>query len=312
MTIYIACPNGIVTGGVELLHQLCYQMNTYDNVNAYIWYIMNNGVNKHPDAYKKYNNPIAKETHLNEAILIFPEIWVNLSLSPAFINNKKIIYWESVDNYFNHTEKYIQMIFPDNCIHLAQSYYALDFLQNKAHIDNDHIVYVSDYLNGVYLELYDATIRRERFVLYNPLKGLNFTTKIMNTLKYFGTDVTFIPIENMTAGQVRNLMLHSILYIDFGDFPGKDRIPREAVISGCCIITSRSGAANYIHDVNIPDKYKFDKKDFNIESICNTIKYILDHYEECNSEYEPYRQDIRKEYSYFVNGVDKLINLLSE
>ena len=49
----------------------------------------------------------------------------------------------------------------------------------------------------------------------------------------------------MTPEQVVDLMSESKVYIDFGNHPGKDRIPREAVINGCCVITGVRGSARF-------------------------------------------------------------------
>ena len=67
-------------------------------------------------------------------------------------------------------------------------------------------------------------------------------------------------IENMSTEEVAELLNRSKVYIDFGNHPGKDRFPREAAISGCCIITGQRGAAANDIDVMIPRSYKFPDK----------------------------------------------------
>ena len=74
-------------------------------------------------------------------------------------------------------------------------------------------------------------------ILYNPAKGLSDLMLFKQKLQQITTDYTFIPIQNMSHTQIRNIMLQSKIYIDFGNHPGKDRIPREAAMCGCCIIT---------------------------------------------------------------------------
>ena len=39
-----------------------------------------------------------------------------------------------------------------------------------------------------------------------------------------------------------------------------NRIPREAAMCGCCVITNRNGSAANNVDVQIADKYKFDNE----------------------------------------------------
>lgn len=92
-------------------------------------------------------------------------------------------------------------------------------------------------------------------------------------------DVNWVPLVNMTNDQVKQKMLNSKVYIDFGNHPGKDRFPREAAISGCCIITGKRGAANYYEDVRIPEKFKFNQYKTKPENIIHRIRECLDSFE---------------------------------
>jgi hypothetical protein len=48
------------------------------------------------------------------------------------------------------------------------------------------------------------------------------------------------------------------LYIDFGHHPGRDRMPREAAMHGCCLITGILGSAGNAIDLPIPKEYKLN------------------------------------------------------
>ena len=63
----------------------------------------------------------------------------------------------------------------------------------------------------------------------------------------------------MSPIEVQELFKKSKVYIDFGYHPGKDRIPREAAVNDCCIITNREGSAKNNIDIPIFDKYKFSE-----------------------------------------------------
>ena len=71
----------------------------------------------------------------------------------------------------------------------------------------------------------------------------------------------FIRLENMNPQQLCDALDKSMIYIDFGNHPGKDRIPREACCRNCIVMTSKLGSANNSYDVPIPDEYKFDTTD---------------------------------------------------
>lgn len=310
MNIYVACPKNYATGGVELLHQVVYFLNTYNDINAYIYYVGSGIINKdnpHPADYIKYNNPYVTNIEYKEPsdTIIVPEIYVNNLFDESLKLFRKVIYWESVDNYFGHIRSIYRMKFPENCIHMAQSYYALDFLENIAKADD--IIYVTDYLNDSYFDK-NTIIDKKKQVLYNPAKGLEFTKKIINK----ASDIEFIPIKDLNREQVKELMKSSMVYIDFGNHPGKDRMPRESCISGCCIITGRNGSADFKKDVNIPDEYKFYREDENIDKIIEKIRYILDNYDTCNRDFEEYRKGIRQECFDFRTGITHLVNRLTE
>ena len=77
---------------------------------------------------------------------------------------------------------------------------------------------------------------------------------------YTFPDFHFFPLAGFNREQLATKFLESKLYIDFGHHPGKDRLPREAGIHGCCVITGLYGSASNAFDVNIPPAYKIDSR----------------------------------------------------
>jgi len=302
MDIYIYTPQGFETGGIELLHQLCSELNSYEEINAYIWYSDNNKAYI-PDCYKKYGNEF-KVTSIppKDSVLIFPESWAKLLNDDRFKEYTKVLYWESIYWYEHWIPKDQYLKFPEGTIHISQSWYAYEWLHEKTGID---AIMVTDYLNDEYMDV-DLNKPRKRQILYNPKKGLDATKRIMAKLP----DEKFIPIENMTVAEVKALMEESMLYIDFGIHAGKDRIPREAAMCGCCVITNREGSADNYQDVPIPDKYKYSENRF--DEAIKEIKFILNHYDFAKWDFLEYREIIRTEKTRFKGGVIRLVGKLSE
>ena len=116
-------------------------------------------------------------------------------------------------------------------------------------------------------------------------------------------ELKWTPIENMTSDEVADLCKKSKVYIDFGNHPGKDRFPREAAISGCCVITGNKGSAKYKEDVRIDNNYKFDDIEKNIPKIINEIKKCLEHYEIETLKFEDYRRYIESEEKIFEKDI---------
>lgn len=308
--IYILCPANSVTGGPELLHQLNEKLNLlgYNSKMKYIG--EKEGISPIPDRYKIYSPEY--ESRIEDSkdnYIIVPEIFTNELKKYKNIN--KIIWWLSVDNYFVPRKSIgykIKSIFglrdfdyrSNNVIHLAQSVYAVEFLKSKG-IEKEKIYYLSDYLNDKFIEEAHGNVNKKKrnCVLYNPKKGYEFTNKIIKS----NNNIEWIPLINLTVEEMCNLMQTSKVYIDFGNHPGKDRIPREAAISGCCIITSLNGSARYREDVPILDEFKFEDKDKNVIDIVNKINSIFINYNKENSKFEIYRKIIMSEKDKFENDV---------
>jgi hypothetical protein len=83
------------------------------------------------------------------------------------------------------------------------------------------------------------------------------------------------------------------VYIDFGNHPGMDRLPREAAMAGCIVITNKEGAAYYDEDVPIPSQYKIET--FDVEKIHALLKKSIENYEERVHDFDAYREWISQQ-----------------
>lgn len=322
--VYIYCPTVItVTGGTELLHQLSYKMKNFGYKN-YMFY--NQDYNNSPiqKAFSEYNvDVIEKIEDSSSNLLIVPETGIGLLRKFKHIN--KAIWWESVDNYsgslkikkgfvkdiYHFLINLYNKIKYRKIIHFVQSEYARMWLLNKWKVKMDNIFNLSDYLNSAFIkQTSENDIERENIVLFNPKKGIEFTKLIINELKK--RNIKYIEIKNMTPKEVSESMKRSKVYIDFGNHPGKDRIPREAVISGCCIITGNKGSAANNIDIPISDKYKFDDKDQNIVSIVDLIEKIFISFDDYSSELNDYRKKIINEEKEFENQINSFFGERNE
>lgn len=320
-SIYVVCPSFYKTGGTELEHQLVSEMNKI-GCRAYITYY-GEGQHRINTAFKRYVSSykdIQEIKDNKDNILILPEIRVDLLNNYSQI--QKCVWWMSVDNYLKvnnltsevkcfgilRTIKYlvegkVRLLEPklsNQTLHLFQSEYAHQFLMKRG-ISN--YIRLSDYVNQDFINGDDINVSgRKNVILYNPRKGIKFTKKLIKN----APDLNWRPIEGLTTEQVKQLLNESKVYIDFGNHPGKDRFPREAAISGCCVITDKRGSAKYYKDIPIPEKYKFEDKETNIPKIISMIMYCLDNYETCQKDFNDYRNYIRKERKTFSNDVKSI------
>lgn len=322
--VYVVAPAYLVTGGPEVLHQLCAELRSI-GINAIMFYYNYTDRTKcpQPDVYTKYNVPYAVEIYDNKnCAYIIPEII--LDVLSSIKKGKKYLWWLSVDMaYYQCLDLYaegisqeekrkriIEMIklhsgiFQQDVIHLVQSEYARNHCQYLG-ISDDKIKYLGDYLRDEFIEnaLKTCEIEKQNMVAYNPKKGMEFTKKLIS----LAPDIEWIPLQGLTPDEM-SLLLRSVkVYIDFGEHPGMDRIPREAAISGCCVITGRKGAAAYHEDVPILEKYKFDDNAENVHyEVIAKIRDIFDNYEQYTLDFDEYREFIKKQKNKFKLDVRKI------
>ncbi|MBQ9206845.1 MAG: hypothetical protein IJ158_09050 [Treponema sp.] len=331
--IFIVVPAGVVTGGVELLHQLCDTLIRY-GAQAYVVYY---GSSPHriPDDYKKYRLKLAESIEDNvKNILVIPE--VSFDMVSDVKNIQILVWWLSVDNYFLHffgsvydnfrfspifcLERVVREFFDTLFLHKIykkyplkkialnknivchayQSEYANDFLKRNGIED---AMPLSDYVNEDYAFVPEMVRQKENIVIYNPKKGLRFSKRLIAA----APDLQWIPIQNMSREKVKETMLRAKLYIDFGHFPGKDRMPREAALCGCCIIMGKLGAAGFAQDFPIDEsKYKFSQRNSDIPQIIGAIRTVLEHYETIINDFASYREKISHEKAEFEKAVKEL------
>ncbi len=274
------------------------------------------------DLLKKYHVPYTFA--LEDAphnILIVPEGITNgLYLTK---NIQRVLWWMSVDNYVAHVVRLftehlaaplaepLPRVFhfdkSDSDIdHFAQSEYARQFLKLNG-VPNDKIFMVEDYLNPVFISRAAQVdlSRKKNFVAYNPKKGFDTTKQLIE----LAPDIDWRPIENMTPAQVQELLTLAKVYIDFGNHPGKDRIPREAAISGCVVITGKRGAAANDIDINIPDEFKFDMQTTKPYQAIEKIHEVFKNFEAAHAKQAAYRARILDDKNRFVKEVEEAFDI---
>jgi len=310
------CPSNVATGGPELLHQLAFELKR-NNAKVFMLYI--NSKNKNPvhENYKEYMIDYVYKIEDNpNNLVILPEVYT--SELKSFMEIKTIIWWLSVDNYFkwkpgiigyinrfllkriNYQSRFFFSRFVTKSnLHLVQSRYAEEFLKEK---NVENYKYLSDFLHKDFLNEITDLKNKKDIVAYNPKKGSTFTKGLIAYCK----DIVFVPIQNMTRAEVVSLLKTAKVYIDFGNHPGKDRIPREAAILQCCVITGKKGSAKFFEDVPIPNSYKFEDKKQSYYEIRETIIECFENFDSHFKDFNGYRDLINIQQSQFENAVQEI------
>lgn len=313
--LLVLCKGNSVTGGSELVHQLSHELTSLNFDSSIIYYPLNTKFSV-PEEYSIYNVNQSNFDDSKDNIILLPEVATRFAWK---INRAKIaIWWLSVDNYYRKkgdsklkdTIKYYKdlirlRLMPlrlmKSYFHFSQSVYAREHLSE--HKLNSELL--SDYLNPIHFKNRFKT--KEDIILYNPVKGAKITKKLIS----MNSDLKFIPIQGLSNNQVQDLFNRAKLYIDFGNHPGKDRMPREAAMADCCIITGKKGSANNEIDVSIPKRYKFDDdKIFASDLFRETVLDIFINYEKNISSFSDYKGIIENEYAVFKNQVNSIFKTI--
>lgn len=341
--VYVACPYGTVTGGTESLHQLVFELNNI-NIDTYIYYYNAKGDLKVPEKFKKYTDKIAyKIQDESSNIIVIPEVATQLLYK--YKNIKKCIWWLSLDFYFKSipseraknnkityrikSKNLRKLIYPffevffrikekkfkmlnfekdkqiHSYVHLYNCEYVKQFLISKG-IKESNTHYLCGPISSDYI--LDITMSESKYniVAYNPAKESKFYKEFIEYVYKKRDDILFFPIQNMNQSQVKALLRKSKVYMDFGFFPGPERIPREAVLSYCNILTSDRGSASNDKDVLIPQKYKYDIINGDIDKIYKGLEELIDNYEENVVLYDLYRKKVYNQMERFSKDIGNI------
>lgn len=333
--VFVHCPSDVVTGGCELLHQLVDSLRN-NGREAYVVYSRYGSLI--PSDYQCYNIAIADDVDDNSHnIEVFPENMFNIVENCH--HTQKFLWWLSVDNFYRYSESYLSIndLFRWNkkaaCLkflrrvkqyikgnnefcgnikidNFVSKGYACGYQSEYIHFHLKKIGFkelypLQDFINDDHFEPIDIK-ERENIVLYNPNKGLEFTNKLIAA----SPDIRWIPITNLSRSEAIALFRKSKLYVDFGNHPGKDRLPRECAVNGCCVLTGEKGAASFFEDIPIPGNYKMSEYLYSVEDIVSRIRSILSQYEDSVSDFTYYKRKIRSEKAEFLRQVNNIFGKL--
>lgn len=332
--IYLAVPAGSFSGGAESLYQLGEELINKGK-EVYLFYYSGKR-NTIPEKFKQYSIPITDkiDDSSNNAIVV-PE--TQTTLLKEYSEIKKYIWWLSVDFYLAKTlpgavesslkKKGLSNIYKplmylwyylkigksknfknfdfsqSKVMHLFNCYYVKEFLLNKG-VSEKQLLFLAPPVSDEYFSLEKK--EKKNIVAYNPAKGLEFTEKVIEYLSENRKDICFKAIKNMTSEDVAELLNESKVYIDLGFFPGPDRIPRQAALADCAVITSKIGSAGNAIDTPIDGKYKFDRND--VVGIGNSIIDNIDNYQKNIHDFQEFRQRVIFEKDNFTNEINNLVD----
>ncbi len=300
--LQVVSPAGAQSGGPESLHNLASLAKRlgFDVEMVYFPYGKGHEV---PDRYVQYQVPVSTLKDDVGVVVVFPEIYCMQALKLK--NAKPLIWWLSVDffqriKYYSFRDKLRYFLMALRGERPFSGVKALKGLTNitkaaydRAFLEKNGIsgLQLAGPISGFYLQPSQPELmgKKRNVILYSPRRDSKVAPALMARFPEFN----FVPLSGLNEVQLRELYQSSKLYIDFGNHPGKERMPREAAACGCCVVTGLRGSAANDEDVPIPKRFKFDVADPQFfDKFKAVVSEVFDHFEITSQEFEAYRQEI--------------------
>jgi hypothetical protein len=275
------------TGGPTATFQLA-ECLLFCGVNVIIWYDSIDAYKYFEDWHKKYLGEKSKYITTDEIHQYKNEIFILTESAFAdvksiSIGNKIWVYMQSVDNciVFGTTASRLEGTFRilKNCIKNLKDAYdnrwgivrdRIEFIFSQSAYSNNFLsilnanipyLYIGDFIDK---EKYNKSLNKiselsnidngKLKVAFNPSKG-----KILYKIaRIFSKNITFIPIKNVNPDNILEFLSIADCYVDFGGQPGKDRLPREAILSGIPSFQFLRGAAVNGSDFPCPKTFRLN------------------------------------------------------
>lgn len=265
-TIYLLCLHNVRTGGPEAIHQLSDSLLKQGFDARMVYYnrghiarleggpIDEEGYHFSDapeymrcqfDEYAHYATRIESAVpNSTDAIVVLPEVICHLT--PKFNKATVLVWWLSVDNAFGALSRVNlnHLRHEPKVRHAAQSDYAKAFVETLKLNHNFPVDKLTDYTpleSGPLLQWYErprlvAINANEHKVIYSP-------DALAAAIQAIDPEIM---IEKIQGGvDTDALFKRARLYVDCGNFPGRDRMPREASRRYCQVLMLAAGAATY-------------------------------------------------------------------
>lgn len=252
MTIFIFALHGVATGGPEATHQLSDALieQGFDAKLIYFkWDDLAQGLlaempeyGPFAPEYDRYKVSLARQAIDEEGhVIVLPETLAHAV--PFFQRAKVLVWWLSVDNAFGALSAVnLNYLRRPNVYHASQSRYAEKFceaLQLKSlGMLSDYTVDLTEYATPLPMS------ERPKLVAFNARanKVIADLPAIAEAIANIDPEIKLVALANASRAEIATVFATARVYVDLGNFPGKDRMPREAASMGCVPFCHLHGA----------------------------------------------------------------------
>jgi hypothetical protein len=320
--VYVLYPRGVRTGGPEAMHQLVDSLRRQGR-EAYLVPRPGTAAADRVAAYDAYDAPEAPEVRDVEGAAVVTAEDAPMLLS-AVRRAQPYVWWLSVDNStrFRDERRLLnratvapiggrdaararaamlwhelqrrrsgETALLDRVNHLAQSQFAWSYLFSRLSVLPSKL---TDYTD---LSSFSDSppVDRDRSIAYNPTKS----RELMDSIRQRLPDVRYVKLENLDRRGLLDALEGVAVYLDLGNHPGKDRLPREAALCGAVTIVARRGAGAFYEDVPLGEDHKVSPVGGVVDNALTAVARVLGDTTVHRRAQDGYRQVIRRERATF-------------
>jgi hypothetical protein len=326
------------TGGPDCLHQLAGAVKRRGYSATMVYPPIAEGWGVMP-YYKELYGIDAAEMRVenldkSDTVQVIPAMWgpdwypidkdhqfcIKANCEDAF-RSTKVFYWLGITNWqfweMGGSERKVDLSHSNlqKVYHACQAQRCYDFLMESGLIPPERIFFVREHTVDVFMhseeEIKESLPHRENVVLYNPVKGPENAESIIRECS--DIDAQFVPMQNMTHDDMAKLGMRAKVFVDFGPYPGREKIHREMAVCGCSIITGSDGSAGNPIDVpSGPRKFFRIGGHYDWVAVKKQILWDLKNHPAAIDDFHMrhYRKSVREEKARFEQDVDGMLSII--
>ncbi len=233
----------------------------------------------------------------------YEDFYINVIKFNTFHNFYNVI--EGYNNKFNiiiDNSTNIICSIPDGNIN---AFTIREYINNHSILKN-HIYVIYDKFKNTF-EFQKISNSSLQLQIINAHSLLGFS-KSENIKRFLDPSVKFIPLQGFSDNQVQDILNKVDLYLDLGNLPGKDRLPREAIMAGCPIMITTLGAGFNAEDFPVPSQYKLQLDVISPVEAAQSVLKVLKLGKLENFKMQTlFRESVSKEKEFFYREVREFV-----
>lgn len=253
MKIYLLCPY-VKNNRSYSIHQLCSYINALGR-EGYILYAPNPDnqfLNLYPEIPRVKIQPVVTVEDIPENMLIVPDIYHVSTIRNQCKSIRYAVWWLS-GSVVSDLEQVFTQLQGVSMVHLFPTYFAYVTIRPLLPVGTK-VFFLGDNVADEFIVSTPDISKMEK----QDLVAYSGSMDQMSALLCEAANIKCVDVSMLRIEDRISVYQKAKVFTNFGYYLGKDRFMREAAVSGCVVVTHKSGAAGYKEDVPIDEKVGFD------------------------------------------------------